>query len=109
MFARSVVRSAARVSIKQTPISNVTRASFSTAMRLQTPPEVVQERSVPVTSYKDGERTAENLSVSNTGPVSSAIVDEQAVARPLDPTVIPQLTPTMAKFTLPGKVAVVTG
>ena len=49
------------------------------------------------------------LNVTNSAPVNPAGQDIEAKAIPLDPEVAAQLTPTMSKFTLPGKVAVVTG
>jgi len=107
MFARSALRTAARRSFK--PATAASRASFQTSVRLQTPPEVINERHVPVTSYADGARSQEVLNVSATEPVSPAVQDEKSVATPLDPALIPLMTPTMRKFTLPGKVAVVTG
>jgi len=108
MFARSVLRSAARQSFKPATTS-IPRASFHAAARLQTPPEEVQERQVPVTSWKDGARSQETLQVSETAPVTPEVGDAEIKAIPLNPEIIPQLTPTMAKFCLPGKVAVVTG
>ena len=78
-------------------------------MRLQTPPESVNERHVPVTSWNAGARSQEMLNVTNSAPVNPAGQDIEAKAIPLDPEVAAQLTPTMSKFTLPGKVAVVTG
>ena len=43
------------------------------------------------------------------GPVTPAGGDVEKPAVPLNPNLLPQLTPTLQRFTLPGKVAVVTG
>ncbi|KAK5696641.1 hypothetical protein LTR97_007945 [Elasticomyces elasticus] len=67
---------------------------------------------VPVISYEGGCRHEEILStpVSKTsGPVNPVGADEQKKAYPLSPSAFKYLTPTLSKFTLPGKVAVITG
>ena len=86
------------------------RAAISRSAFLRDP-ETVSEKHINVVSYKDGARAQETLPVSDkpNEPVSSTGQDVQAVATPLDPALIPQLTPTLAKFTLPGRIAVITG
>ena len=72
---------------------------------------------VPVASYtkskKSGTGTAERTTLKVDGskpattPVSSEDVDREAVA--FNKSIVPKMTPTMKRFTLEGKVAVVTG
>lgn len=110
MFPRNISRAAARRCFAAPSSNTISRASFQTAARLQTPPETVQERHVPVSHWKDGQRSQAMLPVSESNePVNPPGADEVVTAQPLKPAVMAQLTPTMAKFTLPGKVAVVTG
>lgn len=64
----------------------------------------------PVVSYHDGERVTSEIQRHT--PVASNHGhghDLTRPAQPLKPGVIEQLTPTMRKFTLSGKIAVVTG
>ncbi|KAK5125050.1 hypothetical protein LTR85_001241 [Meristemomyces frigidus] len=111
MFARSVLRTATRQSLRPTTFftapavtAPIQRATFKSSSRDNEP-------DVPVVSYHEGQRTEETLNVpkTGTGPVQSPVKDVQKVAIPLNPNVYSQLTPTLAKFTLQGKVAVVTG
>lgn len=63
-------------------------------------------------SYRKGERREEAIQydgASNTGPVSPPGADAEKPAIPMKSEIIPHLTPTLQKFTLPGKVAIVTG
>lgn len=65
---------------------------------------------MPVTSFEGGSVAHEVLQVSEgSQPVNPPGMDSESVAHPLSTSVTAQLTPTMAKFTLHGKVAVVTG
>ncbi|KAJ9620169.1 hypothetical protein H2203_007934 [Taxawa tesnikishii (nom. ined.)] len=113
MFARTVARSVrsvaprtVRPSFSQTAIA---ARGFKSGLAARDP-ETVQEKSVPVVSYTDGQRTQEVLQVSEASqPVSPPGQDEEVAAVPLNPSVLSQLTPTMLKFTCPGKVAMVTG
>ena len=110
MYARPILRTALRRSVA--PSCRVaTRASLSTTVRRQTSPtETLRDRHVSVTSFEGGKTTQEQLQVSEDNkPVPPPGGDSESVAVPLDPAVTEQLTPTMAKFTLHGKVAVVTG
>jgi hypothetical protein len=79
------------------------RATFTSAAKKCSP-------EVPVVSYHQGERVESAIPYDNkAGPVNPEGQDEVKVAIPLKPEVYSQLTPTLTKFTLPGKVAVVTG
>lgn len=110
MFARSVVRSAARRSFRpiaaQTPVF---RAGFRSSVAVRDP-ETVNEKAINVVSYVDGERAQESIPVtSSQEPVTPPGQDETRPAVPLSPALASQLTPTLAKFTLVGKTAMVTG
>jgi len=105
MLARSAFRAAARQSIRPAAFAPVAfRAAFNSSTKKSDP-------EVPVVSYRDGNRTTESISYdpNNTGPVNPAGEDQQKVAQALRPDVVPHLTPTLAKFTIQGKVAIVTG
>lgn len=80
------------------------RAAFATSMKRRDP-------EVPVIHYENGKRTEEQVHVpaGQSGPVAPEGADEQRAAKRFDPKVMDYLTPTLAKFTLQGKVAVVTG
>jgi len=55
-------------------------------------------------------RSRAHLSIiTGNGPVKPPGEDERRIAQPLHQNVYSQLTPTLRKFTLPNKVAVVTG
>lgn len=62
---------------------------------------------VPVITYNDGQRSVEQITVSQ--PVTPTGADVQHAASALKRELTSQMTPTMKKFTLHGKVAVVTG
>ena len=66
---------------------------------------------IEVTDYSaDGKKSNHKMEVKeDAGPVSSGVADIEHKATPLTPELIAQLNPTMKKFTLDGKVAVVTG
>ena len=64
---------------------------------------------INVTSFVDGQRATEQIQVSKPVVVTPAGADIQHAASALKPELTAQLTPTMKKFTLHGKVAVVTG
>lgn len=67
-------------------------------------------RDISVIHYKDGERTQEEVKqTKDDGPVQTDGVDEKNIAEPLTQKVIDTLTPTMKRFTLAGKIAVITG
>ena len=99
----SAFRAGARTSVQTSR-----RAIFSRAFSVTSAAR--DEKSIPVVSYKDGARAQETIQVAAThDPVSPPGADIEAVAQPLDPNVLPSLSPTMAKFTLFGKTAVITG
>lgn len=106
MLARSIFRSSARAVRPATfaPItSRTSRAAFNSSSKKNDP-------EVPVISYRDGERKEESINYdAKAGPVNPPGGDAEKAAIPLKPELIPQLTPTLQKFTLSGKVAVVTG
>lgn len=108
MLARSAIRQASRfVSGRANVIAPVTRSFNTTSKR--TDAEIVQEQSVPVSSYHQGQHISDELKVEHSGPVTSAVKDIEVKAIPLKKSVLAQLTPTLKKFTLDNKVAVVTG
>lgn len=108
MFARSALRAASRRAIVRpttfTPMMPAVRAGFKSSVKHNDP-------EVPVVSYSGGQRLEEQLQVTggSSGPVQTEVVDEQNRAQALDPEVYKHLTPTLAKFTLRDKVAIVTG
>lgn len=62
---------------------------------------------VPVVSYHDGERTLSDIQCYTT--VAPYAHDLKRKAEPLKSEILKGLTPTLKKFTLAGKIAVVTG
>lgn len=82
-------------------------------------PEKVAEREVPVVTYaaddehntaaKDGQQTVLTVDASKFKDAALPIVDVAKQAFALKKGVVDYLTPTLKKFTLHGKVAVVTG
>jgi len=66
---------------------------------------------IEVTDYTaDGKKSNHKMEVKeDSGPVSSGVADIEHKATPLTPELIGKLNPTMKKFTLDGKIAVVTG
>lgn len=114
MFARRALRCVGRPSSHFRPIlpakSLVPRATFKNSSK-KSDPETVQESQVPVISYQGGERITEELHIGATtsAPVSPPGGDAESVATPLSPGAYKHMTPTLRKFTLPDKVAVVTG
>lgn len=109
---RQALRAAPRAAYRPatvTPLASRAARTFTTSI-VRRDPESVNEKHINVTSYKDGARAEEVLPVSEKNePVAPPGQDIQATAQPLNLDVIPQLTPTVVKFLLPGKVAVVTG
>ncbi|CAD0115391.1 unnamed protein product [Aureobasidium uvarum] len=100
----SVLRAARRKSVQvpMTPLSNRTFASNRA---------LGDEKSINVVSYsRSGQREQETLSVPTASePVNPPGQDIEVAAQPLKPELIQALPPTMQKFTLLGKVAVITG
>jgi len=110
MLSRISLRASARVAFRPRSAA-LNNRSISNSVRLMTPPDSIQERHVPVTSYKDGVAEHEILEVKESaeGPVNPGGVDSESIARAFKPTVMEHMTPTLAKFTLTGKTAVMTG
>lgn len=111
MFSRSMLRVAGRQAIaRPVTIRPAFSAGFKTTAK-KNDPETVQEAQVPVVSYQGGERITEELKVgtNSSGPVAPPGADAERTATPMSPQAYKHLTPTLAKFTLPNKVAIVTG
>ncbi|KAF2207913.1 hypothetical protein CERZMDRAFT_50209 [Cercospora zeae-maydis SCOH1-5] len=106
MFGRTVLRAAARTASRPSSFAPViSRATFTSSTKARGP-------EVPVISYRKGERSEAKVQYeasSGNGPVSPPGADEVKTAIPLKPDALPHLTPTLQKFTLNGKIAVVTG
>lgn len=110
MLSRQVLN-ATRVASKRViaPATQSVR-TFKTVHQQQNAEEIKAGKVLTVT-YKDGVRQEVEIPVeqSPAGPVAPPGADEKKPAVPLEKSILNQLNPTMAKFTLPGKVAVVTG
>lgn len=109
MMSRAARRAASRRAARPQFLSQVlgpaiARASFTSSAK-------VFEPEVPVVSYSKGERQQSTVQfeAGASGPVTPPGADDVKVAMPLKPEVSKNLTPTLKKFTLEGKVAVVTG
>lgn len=105
MFGRTALRAASRTVSRPssfTPV--VSRATFKSSTKASDP-------EVPVISYRKGERSEAKVQyeAGSSGPVSPPGADEVKSAIPLKPEAFQHLTPTLQKFTLNGKIAVVTG
>ncbi|KAK5720828.1 hypothetical protein LTR15_006790 [Elasticomyces elasticus] len=106
MLARNLARTYIRPAVRPAFATTYAPRSGFNSFAKHNGPEV------PVISYEGGCRHEEILStpVSKTsGPVNPVGADEQKKAYPLSPSAFKYLTPTLSKFTLPGKVAVITG
>ena len=109
MLARSAFRLASRSAFRPAVSSVQISRGFTNSPKVNDP-ETVSEDQINVTHYNQGRRTEENLKVDhNAGPVSPPGQDIEAKAIPLKNSVLESLTPTLRRFTLPGKVAMVTG
>lgn len=103
--------------------ASVMRASSRAAVQVSVAPVAIRafastrafgdEKSINVVSYnKSGQREQETLSVPAANanePVNPPGQDIEVAAQPLKPELLEVLPPTMKKFTLCGKVAVITG
>jgi hypothetical protein len=80
------------------------RASLSTTT-------IQQYSTIPVVSYRDGQRKEGDVAANTeaNGPVTPPGSDLQKIAQPVNPSIYSQLTPTLTKFMLRDKVAVITG
>lgn len=104
MLARSALRLTQRA-VRPAAFAPLTsRAAFNSSSKSNDP-------EVPVISYHRGERKEEAIQyeAQKSGPVTPPGADAEKAAIPLKPDVLSKLTPTLQRFTLPGKVAVVTG
>lgn len=107
MFGRTALRVAGRRAVQPATFTPfVSRAALSSSSKKNDP-------EVPVVSYRKGERSETTVQYeangSGNGPVSPPGTDEEKKAVPLKADAFKHLTPTLQKFTLVGKVAVVTG
>ncbi|KAM3419476.1 hypothetical protein BST61_g5402 [Cercospora zeina] len=105
MFGRTALRAATRTVPRPSSLAPVvSRATFKSSTKASDP-------EVPVISYRKGERSEAKVQyeASGNGPVSPPGADEVKTAIPLKPEAFPHLTPTLQRFTLNGKIAVVTG
>lgn len=108
MLARYSLRIASRAGAGLRPAITATpfRTFKTTTIRKD---DASHEDHIPVVHYEKGQRVTEDIHVSETGPVAPAQGDIETRAVPLKRAVYDQLTPTLSKFCLPGKVAIVTG
>lgn len=104
MLARSLTRVSVRPGFCHTAVATrATRAAFKSLAKDEGP-------EVPVISYEGGHRHEEILSVPvSKDPVMPAGQDEQKKAYALAANAYKYLTPTLSRFTLPDKIAVITG
>ena len=97
-------------SVRPTTLSHIKTASVLSA-RTFTSKTAQQGPEIPVVSFAEGERKEESIKVNEnaTPVVNPEGVDVEAVTYRLDEEAANKLTPTMKKFLLFGKVAVITG
>ena len=105
MLARASLGSVGRrtFSFRSLPIPKTLSSLSSTSSH--------KDSAVSVVSYRDGQRKQDELgaTAATNGPVTPPGSDSQKIAQPLNPSIYSQLTPTLSKFTLRDKVAVITG
>ena len=112
MLVRSLTQASRRATISsRRPIAfftpNTYKAAYNSSASNHEP-----SSSVSITSWSDRKRSQHEIQVKEeqTGEIVKPLQgDLQRTAKPLDGKVFERLTPTLTKFTLPGKVAVVTG
>ena len=108
LFARATLKTAARAGMSfraATAVAPLRTFQTSTIRK----DEANKEDSIPVISYEKGQRLEHDIEVDESKPVVSAVQDVEIRAYPLKSRVYETLTPTLQKFCLPGKVAVITG
>jgi hypothetical protein len=99
LFARSTMKTAARAGMgfrAATAVAPI-RTFKNTAIRKE---DASKEDSIHVVHYEKGQRREHDIEVDESKPVIPAVQDVEVYST---------LTPTLQKFCLPGKVAVVTG
>lgn len=110
LFVRGAFKAANRTALASAsrPVTGITsfRTFTKTAIRKDEP---AKEDSIHVVSYEKGQRTEHDIEVDDSKPVIPAVQDVEIKATPLKARVYDTLTPTLKKFCLPGKVAVITG
>lgn len=108
LFIRSTMKTAARSGMRFRAATAVApiRTFNTSAIRKD---DANKEDSIHVVHYEKGQRRELDIEVDETKPVIPAVQDVEIRAIPLKAQVYQTLTPTLQKFCLPGKVAVVTG
>jgi len=110
LFVRGAFKAANRTALASAsrPATGITayRTFTKTAIRKDEP---AKEDSIHVVSYEKGQRVDLDIEVDEHKPVIPAVQDVEIKASPLKARVYDTLTPTLKKFCLPGKVAVITG
>jgi hypothetical protein len=108
LFARTTLKTATRAGVSFRAATAVAplRTFKTTAIRKD---EASKEDSIHVVHYEKGQRVEHDIEVDESKPVIPAVQDVEIKAVPLKSRVYETLTPTLKKFCLPGKVAVVTG
>lgn len=107
LFARTSVKAASRAGVAFRPAVAVT--PFRTFQTTAIHKDASKEDSIHVVHYEKGQRVEHDIEVNDDKPVMPAVEDIETRAIPLKQRVYETLTPTLKKFCLPGKVAVVTG
>lgn len=104
MLARNALRLTQRAIRPAAFTPSISRAAFNSSSKTNDP-------EVPVISYHKGERTEEAVQyeANKAGPVNPPGADAEKPAIPLKSEILSKLTPTLQRFTLQGKIAVVTG
>jgi hypothetical protein len=108
LFARSTFKTASRAGVSFRAATAVApfRTFKTTSIRKD---EAAKEDSIHVVHYEKGQRVETDIEVDESKPVIPEVQDVEIRAVPLQRRVFETLTPTLKKFCLPGKVAVVTG
>lgn len=107
LFNRTALKTVSRAGVALRPATSVTpfRSFKTTAIRK----DASKEDSIHVVHYEKGQRVEHDIEVNDDKPIMPAVEDIETRAIPLKQRVYETLTPTLKKFCLPGKVAVVTG
>jgi len=105
---RGAFKAANRTALASRPVVGFTSLRTFTATSIRKD-EPAKEDSIHVVHYEKGQRVDHDIEVDDTKPVVPAVGDVEIFAEPLKSRVYDTLTPTLKKFCLPGKVAVITG